>query len=367
MSTQSILKKVLANEPLQTVIAARLALARIRREAKAMIGRPTGTVHQAFFSKLDQICTEYEESLDEVSEADVARIIKEVQRRLAKTVAKKKTGDKKSAKAKKDQSAVDFEEALDLEIQVHRQLASDTTLNFLTALFVSTQAERIRLTNRINAWVQNNSKNIPFELMIRLKAQIEEMENMIKPKLAQELVSHPAAEFVAGIAGIGPVLAARIISLIPMKSETDFCNYSKLRKLAGMAPGFDRKIKGQKCSFNPRLRTALHVLWQTWVRLDARGILPARHYIAVYKKWVDFYSANRPDWNKMHIMLAAKRKCLDPFLCHLWQAWRTKQGWDCRPLYVHERLNHQDKYEIEEFWDKELAQKRLRDWKNGKL
>ncbi|GIW59990.1 MAG: hypothetical protein KatS3mg087_1056 [Patescibacteria group bacterium] len=358
MGTRSLIKAILADDPLDTTVAARVALARIKKESQIMLKRGGATESMvAFFEKINNICAEYDDELDKLSVSDVARIIDKTRKQLVKEFA---AGNKKKTETS------DLEIAIQHDLEHARAQKEESALQFLVSMFQDVQKQRIALMNRMSAWLKNKMNAFPFELSLRLKTQIEDIEELLKPRICVELSKHPAGMFLAGIAGVGPIIGARIVSLIPMDSELNFSNYSKLRKFAGMAPGFDKRVKGVKCSYSPKLRTALHVLWQIWLKLDARGVLPERHYMAVYRKWLEHYQAHKPDWSKMHCSMAAKRKCLDPFLCNLWEYWRKTQGWEARPLYVHERLGHTSKYNIEDFWDKELAEKRIVDWRKGK-
>jgi hypothetical protein len=196
---------------------------------------------------------------------------------------------------------------------------------------------------------------------------MQDYEKVLQKFICQEFAKHECAPFIAGIPGVGAVLGARIVSLIPMNNQLDFCTYSKLKKFAGFCPGFDKLVKKQKAPFCTKLRSALHTVWITWLKLDAAKMLPENHYMKIYKNWVNVYSERNKDWNSWHIKLAARRKCLNIFLSHLWEYWRKAKGWEARKHYVHEYLGHQDVYDLYEFWDEKLSNEKLKKWRAGTM
>ena len=252
--------------------------------------------------------------------------------------------------------------------QLHAENAH-SALSSLMHAFNACQKIRIALTNKCNATVNGRARSaVAISPLASLAVQFGLMEEELISYAAKELARHPAGEFLAGIRGVGPLTAGRVVGLIPMFDANSFTTFSKLRAYAGLAPGRDKLVKNQQARFNVQLRTALHICWATWQQLyHTKRLDPQGHYMNIYLKWEQHYEQTKPDWTKKHRMLAARRKCLDVFLHHIWYSWRTKQGWPIRDLYVHERLNHETVYRPEDFWDADLAKKNLKRWAAGKL
>jgi hypothetical protein len=276
---------------------------------------------------------------------------------------------------------------------------------------------RIVMTNQLNAIEKGEDKDYPDpvgifqwardtkeELTVKYDAKLEECRDA----MVDQVSKHPTYSWLMGIPGINRTLSGRILGMIPMDTEEDFINFSKLRTYAGMAPGKDRHVPGKSSAFNSRLRTVLHILYETVQKCTARNRKskttpkPAAYYMDIYKKWNVHYkmlgaekmanveaglwtakkSKNRfgdirytevkdengedvnPAWlTNIHCQMGAKRKMLDVFMCHLWRVWREGLGWSTRELYVHEKLGHQMNYDAKDFSSPEMALRKIKEHK----
>lgn len=230
---------------------------------------------------------------------------------------------------------------------------------------------RIAATNRLGA-VERATDDGPAPREIASNALVERLNDaleVVREEMLEGISVHPAAVWLLGVPGIHRTLAGRIVGLIPMEGPEDFCTFSKMRKFAGLAPGFNRLKKGEKAPFCKRLKVALFVAAGSFLKAQAvctgRRNAPRRFYAEIYEAWRATYEQRglqlpeKDRWSKLHQHLAAMDKMLDVFLSHLWKRWRQRASWPVPPLYVHERLGHQDTYDPDDFSTTTSAQRKL--------
>lgn len=171
--------------------------------------------------------------------------------------------------------------------------------------------------------------------------------------------------------GIGPVLACGLSAHIDFaKAET----ISSLWKFAGQAPGFDRKIKGQKLTYNSRLKVLCWKVGESFVKVSGRqtsvygqlylrfkseevrkneaGLYQdaAKKELASkkFKEEKDSVARKRLLAGKLsdaHLHARAKRKTVKIFLSHLWCKGREVRGMSVSEPYSIDILGHQGKIE----------------------
>lgn len=171
--------------------------------------------------------------------------------------------------------------------------------------------------------------------------------------------------------GIGPVLACGLSAHIDFaKAET----ISSLWKFAGQAPGFDRKIKGQKLAYNSRLKVLCWKLGESFVKVSGRetsvygqlylrfkseevrknetGLYQeaAKKELASkkFKEEKDSVARKRLLAGKLsdaHLHARAKRKTVKIFLSHLWCKGREVRGMSVTEPYSIAILRHRGKIE----------------------
>jgi len=154
---------------------------------------------------------------------------------------------------------------------------------------------------------------------------------------------HPIRiHFLARVRGIGPILASGLIAwLSPIER---FPNISKLWKYCGVAPG-QRRRRGQKANFNPRLKTLMWKIATSFEKQKAE-----RSYYRRIYDWKKQYYLNREDLRKpiekgekgarLHVRLMAMRYAVKRFLADLWLQWRKLEGLPVTKPYAHGVLGH---------------------------
>lgn len=136
--------------------------------------------------------------------------------------------------------------------------------------------------------------------------RMEELLETIREQMEVQAVDHPAIEFLLGIPGVNRTVACRICGLIPMDHEHaytkerangetvtrpngDFGNFSELRTFAGITPGKNKHVKGQKSCFSSRLRVTLYVAFGSILKarasVEGKPYAPKRSYVEIYNKW----------------------------------------------------------------------------------
>lgn len=251
----------------------------------------------------------------------------------------------------------------------------DSELRYLTDIYTQIQKTRIALGNRLYA-IQSGRDEGNAPLIERLHQQHEEMEKAIFRRMRDACKGHPAWPWLSQVRGVGPTLTTKVLGLIG-NIET-FTTISKLWRYAGYAtvphcPGCkvlvydeeatlegtcptcgsdldrraERRQRGEKLHYNPRLKVTLHLVAEQFLKQNSP-------YRRIYDEAKAYYQRNR-DWTPGHVHMAARRRMIKVFLCHLWLKWREAEGLPTRVPYAHEYLGHTTYYAPEEFTDRRAA------------
>lgn len=205
-------------------------------------------------------------------------------------------------------------------------------LRWQVDLYYQLQKIRIALGNRVDAIVRGADEG-DAELLRRWYNSFVQLEEQVEAEIRKTASTHPVYKWLTSIKGVGPTLAAKLIALVgPDEAMAKRDTPSKLWAFAGLAPG-QRLVKGQKASYNRRLKSLLYVIGTSI--LKARGPVSQYYYAAKER-----YQAQRPDWTPSHCHLAAMRKMSKVLLACLWEVWRESIGEPTRALYVVEKLGH---------------------------
>jgi hypothetical protein len=222
------------------------------------------------------------------------------------------------------------------------------SLSVLARAYYDYQRERMGLDGRLGQKKDGEiKKNIPVRddamlasLMERREACMTMEEELFKD-MAKVVKTHPLwKEFLKGVKGCGESIAAVIITEFDINKAPTVSN---LWSFAGLAPGKDRKVKGQKCCFNQFLRAKLcGVLGSSFLKCNS----PYRLYYDDMKhrlESADWGTASKNPTDKKrpkagHQHKAATRYMVKMFLKDLYVAWRTLEGLPVREPYQEEYL-----------------------------
>lgn len=232
--------------------------------------------------------------------------------------------------------------------------------------YTQTQKLRISIGNRISA-VERGTDDAPLSSSIgKLYKDLGDGEKAIFKDMGLSLKGHAAWRWLQEVKGIGPTLATKLIALIEPIER--FATVSKLWRYSGYAVihvcqdcgwrGFadkcyecgsmkmkgqrERPVKGEKLTYNIKLKTALYLCAESFLKQRAP-------YRAIYDEARVFYlaretGANLPDgrkpWTDGHQHMASMRKMSKIFLQHLWLTWREAEGLSIESSYVEAHMGH---------------------------
>ena len=155
------------------------------------------------------------------------------------------------------------------------------------------------------------------ELLRHLYGAFLDLEQAVSEQLFQQLQRNALYRSLTGLRGIGPSLAAELVSRIDLaRAPSVRClwRYAGLGVRDGRA---ERLVRGKKSAFNRKLRAACFVL--------ATSLLRCRSpYAEEYYRTKSIYVGR--GWTKAHAHRAAVRRMLKLFLAHLWEYGRRLQG-----------------------------------------
>ena len=184
-----------------------------------------------------------------------------------------------------------------------------------------------------------------IEDMIWFHNKLYETEKELYHRLDAWSKEHPIRlNFLNQVKGIGPIFSSGLIAWLsePIKKA----NYvSQIWSYCGLAPNQVRK-KGQKVNYNPRLKTFMWKIGQSFIKFKCFGR-------ELYLKFKEDCQRKHPDWTKLHIHNYVRRKVVKLFLASLWEVWRKMNNLPATKPYPIEVLGHKDLI-TPEMWIKEV-------------
>lgn len=171
---------------------------------------------------------------------------------------------------------------------------------------------------------------------------LERDEGKITKFLDDELKGIPIwLSWLKHVKGVGPMMGAGLIAWIDDIGRFD--TVSKLWQYSGFGKPGQKRARGEKGDWNPRMRT--HVWKVVKQMLMAKNPFYREHYDeakAQYSAREDIKEMHKGKKGyKGHIDAMAKRKVAKLFLSHLWDVWRRAEGLEVRIPYAVEKLGHQ--------------------------
>lgn len=173
------------------------------------------------------------------------------------------------------------------------------------------------------------------------------MELELDRDIKRAVESEEIYEYLKPIKGLGPILSAKLISMIdPARANTA----SALWRYAGFGVTIgedgigraERPVKGVKLPYNAKLKSTMFLVVSSFLKCNSP-------YRAIYDAAKARYQRDRPDWVKDRIHKASMRKTAQVFLAHLHEVWRKLEGLPVRPLYVHEYMGHTHVHKASDF------------------
>lgn len=210
------------------------------------------------------------------------------------------------------------------------------------------QKGRIQFSNRLAAIKRRGDPTNGRQTAIveRWLNRFDELEAELNEDITEVVKDHLMYEQLICVKGIGPMMAAKLLSLI----DIERCNtVSGLWRYAGLAVingERERPVKGEKLHYNKRMKALLFNIGEQM--LKARS-----PYAVIYYEWKEYYTENKPDWTQMRRHLAAFRKMNKVFLEHLWRRWRIAEGLPAPEAWIFDIGGHANYIRPEDYgWPK---------------
>jgi hypothetical protein len=213
--------------------------------------------------------------------------------------------------------------------------------------------ERTEPPSELAEWLDFWTKAGETVIAGALKRWVESTDSPAECKWAYEQI------------GIGPVIASGLAAHVDVaKADT----VSAVWKFAGLAPGFDRRVKGTKLPYNGRLKVLCFKIGESFVKVSGKeGATYGKLYsefkaleirkneTRLYKeaaarelatkrfKQEDSLTKQRLKEGKLsdaHLHARAKRKTVKMFLSHYYVIGREARGLVVRPPYSKTNLGH---------------------------
>lgn len=172
-----------------------------------------------------------------------------------------------------------------------------------------------------------------LELFQRWEARFDELETECDKDIEALVEDMPIVIHLTRLKGIGPMLAAKMVSLIDIEQADTVSALWRFAGLAVINGERERPTKGEKLHYSIRLKTTLYLVATSFMRSNSP-------YRALYDESREHYLATHADWTKGHQHLASMRRMEKVFLAHFWERWRLLEELPIRKLYVQEQLGH---------------------------
>ena len=252
-------------------------------------------------------------------------------------------------------------------------------LKTLVDVYYAFQAQRIQMQLRIGASKRERSLTDDELSIYGITAIFENakiFEKDIEKLIKQQLKHHALYnQYLALITGIGPILAAGLISYIddiekfkhasslwqytgyganrfcpkckkPTFVEKKFSTGKKVKQLRPFEKCpvcnsdtefvIQKRVAGYLINWNPSLKQMAWKAGKSFVKQSPKR----SKYRKLYTKIKKAEKRKHPDYSDGHIDNATMRKVVKIFLVHLWQTWRRQQGLETSEPYTKQLLGH---------------------------
>ena len=198
------------------------------------------------------------------------------------------------------------------------------------------QKTRIQFGNRLDAIsrdADDTGDSPQLEIILKWHKIFSDLESELDKDIGAIVSQHPIYDSVVAIKGVGPMLAAKLISMINITRSNTVSQLWRYSGYAVINGEIERPTKGTKLAYNKRLKSTCYLIAVSFLRSSS----PYRH---LYDTKKEFYVNTKPDWTAAHSHNAALRYMIKRFLAHLWLEWRVIEGQHTRLPYVQEKMEH---------------------------
>lgn len=273
-------------------------------------------------------------------------------------------------------SAEAFEQIMKVssDIKNSYKLIDTSTAKYLVDTYYQVQKSRIITGNQI-FWQSKTEE--PCALLIFTHNNLRIIEKNLYNALSIYAKHQPIYQWLSTICGIGPVISAGLIANIDI---TKVNTAGQIWSYAGLVPGKDHLVKGQKSPYNKTLKTLCWKIGQSFVKvsnnpkdfygkiykerkkyeieLNTQGKYSDQAKIALsrlVKKTTDTYKANTAGMlSDGHIQRRSERYATKIFLSHLFTVWYEMANHKLPPKpFAIAILGHKDEILVPN-WDEDL-------------
>ena len=147
------------------------------------------------------------------------------------------------------------------DLRTAAKTLSDREARYLVDAYYIVQEDRKRADNQVRSMQADGE---PVALVLWLAEQHRSLENQIKGALDKYSLHHPVGEWLRGIKGVGPVIAAGLLAHIDI---TKAPHVGHIFSFAGLHEGAQWN-KGEKRPWNAQLKTLCWKLGESLVKVS---------------------------------------------------------------------------------------------------
>lgn len=167
-------------------------------------------------------------------------------------------------------------ERMKKDIREASTILSAKEARFLVDAYYQMQEDRRRAASRADALRQSGEPN---SVISWLKTQSQTIENQVRVALDRYSAAHPVGQWMRSVRGIGPVISAGYLANLDITRAPTAGHFWSV---CGLVPGRDRRVSGQKITWNPSLKRLAWITGESFKKLSPDD--PQNYYRIVYDK-----------------------------------------------------------------------------------
>jgi len=214
-----------------------------------------------------------------------------------------------------------------------------TDIRFIVDSYLQIQKLRVAIGNRIAAVRRGkDEETLAFLMLQEWHKTLLQMELNCVERARVYLHYHPVWPWLKNIKGVGPMLGARILSVIDIEKADTISALWRFAGLGVVDGKAERVTKGEKRHYCSRLKSSMYLLAVSFLRTKGK-------FSEIYYREKERQEKLHPELRPIVVHYRALRKMEKMFLACLWRVWREALGLPIRKPYVAEYLNHTHIYD----------------------
>lgn len=208
---------------------------------------------------------------------------------------------------------------------------------YLLRLYYQIQKYRLAFGSQVRE-LEKSKKDA--EIMKGFFDKTHDLEKDIAKEVQAIVTTHPMYGWLEEVKGIGPIIAAALVSSIDISKAQHASSLWKYMGLAVTPEGTaERRVRGQKIQYNPFLKDVCWKIGQSFIKTKGKYRMiydtSKLFYKKKFPKTVTDPKTKKKMYTKGHIHNMAIRRAVKLFIADFWVAWRELEGLPVSEPFAH--------------------------------